>query len=626
MNMKIRTLVLALSILCTVASVVNAQPVTPPGNFGGADNYIMAAVAPTTNSSCGSSPKVMHNVAVTVVVTEPIVVASSSCTPNGFSFQLNANAPHTITGKSASYWQQFNILVQNSNDATSTIDAHTQLWSLVPKHGFSNDTTIGQVSETTTAPTIPAGYKLTWALDTDSGGNVTQVYYQVYDNHNHPLASKPGINIQVPTANIAPISSFELDLIGTGGCESTFQSGAGYIYYAANNAFTPQTQIPACAISTVTAEQSPNSAYGLLYQSSLTEQVQEFYISNYQWTNKVALSTGHGNASKTILGNSSFPLTLSSGGGNAVTLAPGDFRDLSWLGSSADASRTNALENSCSYRSSTTTCNQETGDYYRGLVRGTGGGNLFQWSTQGGVWINNVWTGWGPKGDGGVYTSVAPVTEHDMFLTRSNATSCTESTPGGACIYSAAQGSRPAKWHFGGTQVAVDSGQITTDLFTIDFESGAVYKITTGGNPKATALPRHICATGGQASVDEPEITLVADQIAVKGGVVFAIQDNDGLGGIVYEYNTGELTKACPDGTDGWRQVGTRSNFLSIATDLVAGQGGGLDCRQFVTGDKTTRICMSGEGCGVWATDSSNNAWCACYGSDTCTSPFPVPK
>lgn len=592
--MKMKTFVLV-PVFCTAASAANAQLVTPPNNFGGADNYLMAAVAPTTGTGCGSSENVMGNINVTVLVTEPIVLASSNCSPNGFAFQLNANAPTSITNPGQFAWQQYCMYIQDSGDSTTTVSAHTQLWSLTKGLKFGPpDTPIGQVSGTA-APTIPAGYILNWAINTNSAGNVTGVTYQVVDNEGNALYTPPGLPISVPVPT--PISSFELDLVGTSGCESTFQSGAGWIYYGATNAFSPQTQIPACAISTLsggrgsatTAEQSPNAAYGLLSQSSFTEQVQPFYISNYQWTN----STFSGG----ILGDSSSPLSLDSWGLNAVTLAPGNFRDLSWLSSIGGPSGLNAEVGACSYTSPDTICILKPEDYHWGLVWGTDATNLFQWNQEGGVYINNVWTGWGPKGDGGWYTSVAPVTNQDMFLTNTNDGSCGSSTPGGPCIYSAAQGSTPAKWHFGGIQVAVDSRQVNPDLFAIDETTNTVYEITTASDPKATALTTAICGGG----------TLVADQIAVKGGVVFAIQDNGGQGGIVYAY-TPNASPACFDGSDGWTQVGTHSDFLSIATDLVAGQSG----------------ANYSDGCSVWATDTNDNAWCACYGSGSCTAPFPV--
>jgi hypothetical protein len=563
--MTTRVTLLAFAVLSAVGAAADAQWAPPPPNrFGSNSNYVMG------NTGC---PVLNTNVTVTVKITKDLIAQSTTCggvpSTNGFGFQLNANAPDVSSlTNTQSKWQQYNI-----NVSPTEITAHTQLWAALK--GAGKNIPDQNIVAVPTA-TIPANWTLTWSLDMDSSGNVINATYTVTD------ASGTSSTVSQPVGALyaAPISSFQLDLVGMfNGCAVTFKQGAGQITYTATSSFNALTHIPFCGNTFTTAESSPNSIYGPVPSGSNYTVKQNFYITPYAlamtWINPDESST----ASGTYLGDSLSPTTLSSAGYNAVTLAPGNFQDFSWL-SNGESLAGNAQENQCTYSSTAGyVCNLTTGIYNWGLALGTDG-NLFGWTRKGGVWLNNVNTGWGNTA---AYTSVAPVTATNVFLTNAQDTSCAStSTTSGPCIYYSG-GLAPAKWNnFGATQVSVDSMQTTTDLFAIDAATNAVYDISTGSSPTATALPTALCGGAG---------TLVADQIAIKDGIVFAIQDNGGNGGWIYAYSPSKPN--CPDGsgTKGWSRVGIQGGILSIATDQVAGMDGSAACA-------------------VWGSDANDQLWC----------------
>jgi hypothetical protein len=264
--MRSRVVVLGFSIVSAVTSVASAQTAPAPSPLGSNSNYMMGI----SSNNCSS----LQHLKVTFTVTEDLVAASSNCGGSigntGFSVQLNANAPKSITGPNQSAWQQYVIQVGPQN-----ITSHTQLWGLDPGDGITPpDQTIGQVPSPVT---LPAGYTLTWLLDIAPGGNVDDVIYYAQNN--------PPVDVSISALGsqyLTPIASFELDLVGQGGCNTTFQSGAGIITYSVTPAVTGLTAVPTCAISqlsgnrggcsgTVCTGETSNSSYGPVPSASNTE-------------------------------------------------------------------------------------------------------------------------------------------------------------------------------------------------------------------------------------------------------------------------------------------------------------------------------------------------------------------
>jgi len=119
----------------------------------------------------------------------------------------------------------------------------------------------------------------------------------------------------------------------------------------------------------------------------------------------------------------------------------------------------------------------QTGDYLAGLDLSTTGGELFGWSHAGkatyqaslpnGTWHINIW------GGATKYTSLAAYSSTDIFLTKSNDTSCVSGdaagAPYGPCIYyTNSLTTTPTQWAggFGAEQVVFD--QIAAKIYALD--------------------------------------------------------------------------------------------------------------------------------------------------------------
>jgi hypothetical protein len=269
--MKANVCGLVFSIVSMVASVAGAQIAPPNNNLGSNANYIMGT------NDVGGTCSTLQAVTVSMHVTEDLVAGPSSCGGvNGFSVQLNANGPTTIAN-TQDKWQQFVMIVGQNN-----VQAHTQPWTKVVTDG-SRQSINNTIAPTPSPFAIPAGYTLTWKLATDSTsgptfGNVTKVTYTVEDSQGtktplpQDLTKSP-----VTSGELAPIASFQLDIVGSPGCHTTFLSGAGTITYTVSPAITAHSSTQACAISSTTAETS-NSGYGLLPSGSSKSFQQAFWV------------------------------------------------------------------------------------------------------------------------------------------------------------------------------------------------------------------------------------------------------------------------------------------------------------------------------------------------------------
>jgi hypothetical protein len=257
-----------------LASTADARAQASCSNFavpnGGYNGYVVG------NNQC----KPLTGVTATLEVTQDIVVDTSTCSNNSFSFQLNANGPAAGLTASQLTWQQFVIEV---NADGQSVEGFTQIWPLSTPTGTgpgqvwitNNPQSMGQPKG---LPTIPAGAVFKWALQTDSAGNVDSVKYSAYDQIGTAYTS---VTEYIPQGSPTPIVSLNFDIVGSGspaGCQTTFRSGAGYIIITANEAFTNPYSSPTCAQNSLTAEDS-NSVYEL-YTTGWDTTVQEAFFTS----------------------------------------------------------------------------------------------------------------------------------------------------------------------------------------------------------------------------------------------------------------------------------------------------------------------------------------------------------
>jgi hypothetical protein len=128
-----------------------------------------------------------------------------------------------------------------------------------------------------TPNTLPAGTLINIVLGMDTAGNVGFVLFEAFAPGPYPMGAVPIVLEELtltgggPVASeyLAPITAFELDIVGPGTPSSTSQeavlSGEGTITYTASTPLTPLNQLPAkCVATTETTGEWSNSIYGTL--------------------------------------------------------------------------------------------------------------------------------------------------------------------------------------------------------------------------------------------------------------------------------------------------------------------------------------------------------------------------
>jgi hypothetical protein len=215
-----------------------------------------------TNYYLYSYCKPLMNLSVDIYVFQDIVWQSSiNGSTTGFGFQLNADSPQNQ--KCA--WQQYCInLVDNK------ILGGICNWQLVAATGNLDLIFPVQwfdLAQVPTPSTLPAGYHLKISLQNDAQGNVSGATYAVTDNNGKTLANITKTLLSVPgvtSADIAPITDFELNLVGPwNGQASILSSGAGRFVYTAQNVLVVLNQEPWCVDSWgIFTLENANSIYG----------------------------------------------------------------------------------------------------------------------------------------------------------------------------------------------------------------------------------------------------------------------------------------------------------------------------------------------------------------------------
>jgi hypothetical protein len=246
-----------------------AGPGEPRGGLGSNNNYFM--FTPLAGGGCAN----LLNVSVTIVVTQPIVWASTgpstppgaAFAPPGFSFQLNCYSPKQNSNPLYPAWQQYIINLWSA-----------QLWGAINTwHTFSIPVILPGPNEYKTAlgpalpsNTIPAGYTLTIKLGNDSSGNVNSVTWVVNGvSYTSSPPTIPGLLVAngLSATDVAPIVAFTLDLVGpVNGESAVLLSGAGTITYSAKSPLTVTNQEPTQCVEQLTGFtlETATSSYGVL--------------------------------------------------------------------------------------------------------------------------------------------------------------------------------------------------------------------------------------------------------------------------------------------------------------------------------------------------------------------------
>jgi hypothetical protein len=241
------------------APTTTTDPVQAPSSgLGSNSNYIILN---------GDSQPIL-DLSVSICISEDIAGSI------GFGFQLNAYSPQNQTCG----WQQYVIAVLNEASVTGAVDNWP--WDPLGAPNIINDffplCTLG------TANILPAGSQLTITLANDADGNVIGATYIVVDRQNVTQAEVPISLLAIaPTADIAPIIAFEVDLVGPDNRQTTvLSSGAGTITYSASNPLTVASELPPDveAPNVITAEQA-NSFYGGLPSGPAGQFTQSFTSS-----------------------------------------------------------------------------------------------------------------------------------------------------------------------------------------------------------------------------------------------------------------------------------------------------------------------------------------------------------
>jgi hypothetical protein len=241
------------------------------------------------NSSCQN----ITGLSVQLTVTQTLVSS------NGFSIQLNGHGPNNAGGAisatecvGGAVWQQYLFVIDNNQ-----IYPNIQLWPstgpAVPPCMASPPCncaqilyfTGNQIGNSLTSNMIPAGYIFNISLGNDSSGNVNSVTFQVTDNTGKTSSQTVQLD-SLPWASgynqaIAPITAFDLEIVGTPGYnDAQFSTaGGGTITYTANAPLTCAGGIlPQCTGWPPGTGESSNASYGILNACPAQSMTQQFSI------------------------------------------------------------------------------------------------------------------------------------------------------------------------------------------------------------------------------------------------------------------------------------------------------------------------------------------------------------
>ena len=215
--------------------------------LGGRSNYRMALA-----EGCGA----IAGLSVTIDVAQDIVCKQTN-PQNGFNFQLNC-----YSDEARSAWQQYIVGLLDT-------DLHCKVQNF--RSTNPNQPMTSMVDQQFTMAslqnlTLPAGFKITTALQYGAGDMVTGADFTVVRRSGQTLQKRVMLaDLGLKPAQMARIVAFELVLVGPhGGHTAALTSGGGTFAYAAAAPLAAGATLPDCvAHQNGTAEQS-NSVYGPL--------------------------------------------------------------------------------------------------------------------------------------------------------------------------------------------------------------------------------------------------------------------------------------------------------------------------------------------------------------------------
>jgi hypothetical protein len=233
----------------------------PAAGLGSNSNYILA-------SDCNP----LTGLWVTIEVTEDIVWQSASGSTEGFGFQLNAYSP---SGGQCAY-QQY-VIYLNGTEVMGGIDN----WPVSGNNIINDFFPLASLP----AVTLPAGYVLQISLQNDNDGNVVAATYDVIDNQGNVLANVTQDLLSlgnVTSADLAPITAFELDFVGpVNGESAVLSSGSGWFGYNATSPLTVLNQEPSCVETGAVTAETTNSSYSWMPAAPTSNSfIQYFSVSS----------------------------------------------------------------------------------------------------------------------------------------------------------------------------------------------------------------------------------------------------------------------------------------------------------------------------------------------------------
>jgi hypothetical protein len=231
----------------------------PMNGLGSSSNYFLADV----------NQRNLSGLNVSIVINEDLAAAPP--TPGnqpGFSFQFNTlsvidaadpDNPNWIV------WQQYIIGVGGT-----TLRCAANNWTAADLN--ANVITIDApalVLKTLANPNvIPAGTTLSIGLTNDGAGNVTGAIFNCTGGTQQTITLKDltlANGQPVTTADLAPIVTFTLDLVGPGDEKHAhFNSGSGTFTFSATNIMVALASFPANVAEGVTTGETSNSVYSTL--------------------------------------------------------------------------------------------------------------------------------------------------------------------------------------------------------------------------------------------------------------------------------------------------------------------------------------------------------------------------
>jgi hypothetical protein len=237
-------------------------------SLGGNTNYFLYG-----NPDC--TPLLGAGVVINItqdMVCQSVAPPTSANCPNqgtpyfGFSFQMNCYSP---SGYNWAYQQYVVAFWRNSSGG---FDVHYDVdnWPLNLQNPFNAGSPI---MASLPSAVLPAGYQVivTTTTTNSPAGGIGWATFELLDNNGNKVG---GGNVTVP--NPAPITAFELDIVGPVDSESaTFSSGAGSISYVLPGgpllrAFQPTTAQPhpPCTAGNGGTCETANTFYGSLPSNS----------------------------------------------------------------------------------------------------------------------------------------------------------------------------------------------------------------------------------------------------------------------------------------------------------------------------------------------------------------------